>query len=368
MSGIGKTATGFKKREYAESRSIARAQKTLKFAHAATLGQSTIDLASLVAPVSMASLGFVNPNPADLAAAELLTHRNNLRLTSSVNGLLDEYVDYVVTGNSSIQLVAPYTAASGEVFIGVLEGVFKTGTIVTDAMKFATTDTLAVGATDILLGYPVPITGTTGSQIPSIAVFRNGRLQIQNEANSPGGTGNYYLVPTVSGGVSYTIRFNVAGVLLPDGSTESVAVFPIGYIPTTTDSQTLNLTLTAAYDAIVGSSAQLLDGKATHSSINSAISSVPSGGKIYVLRGTFTENVSVNKEVMIEGMGRGTVIDGTLTLTSSSDYALVRALKVTGNITLDSGSTGIFLRDCWVASGSTVTDNGSGNSVLVIQE
>lgn len=246
MSGIGKTSNGYRKAEFAESRSIARTQKTLRFAHEAAVGETSINLQSLTTPSVMSVNGFVNPNSTDLIAAELLTHKNNLKLKSSLRGPMEEHLDYVVASNTTIRFLDPFIATSGEIFTGVLEGILKTGTLITDAKQFAVTDILAVGATDISLGFPIPVTGTSGSQIPSVAVFRNGRLQVQNVGNSSVATGNYWLVPG-TGGISSVLRFNLAGVLLSDNSNESVVVFPIGLLPfMATDG------MTAALETIAG--------------------------------------------------------------------------------------------------------------------
>lgn len=252
MSGIGKTSSGFRKTEYKETRSLSRVVKTLRFAHKSAAGETYISLAALNTPSEMSSQGFVNPNPADLAGALLLTQRNNLRLKSTARGELEEHLDFVVTGNSRINFVAPLVTLEDEIFIGVIDNPIKTANVVTDAASFAATGELALGVTDFPIGFPVPVTSISGSQMPSIAVFRNGQIQFQNKNNSPSGTGNYYLVPT-AGGVSTVIRFNTPGATLLGGAAETVAVFPIGSLPfNPTDGMLATLeTLAGQVDAIV---------------------------------------------------------------------------------------------------------------------
>lgn len=120
------------------------------------------------------------------------------------------------------------------------------------------------------------------------------------------------------------------------------------------------------YDAIVGSSVQLSTGAASHTSLTTALSEVSSGAKILVLKGAYTENITVDKKCYIEGQGHSSVITGTFTISTDADYSTVLNLKFDGNLTIDSDGT--FVRECFQSTGSSVTDNGSGNSILVVQE
>lgn len=119
----------------------------------------------------------------------------------------------------------------------------------------------------------------------------------------------------------------------------------------------------ALYDEVVGSAGQVTSGAASQTSINTAIGAVSANGTILILRGTYTENVSVNKTVLIQGQGFGSVIDGTLTFTSASDESLVQAVKVNDNITFDSGASENQLVTFWQATNKTITDNGTGTYV-----
>lgn len=119
---------------------------------------------------------------------------------------------------------------------------------------------------------------------------------------------------------------------------------------------------------IVGSSSQVTEGNATHSSITSAISDAPVGSKITVLAGTYTENLSVSKQVIIEGEGYASVLSGTMTFTSAGSSSYIRGLNIRGDLSIPLGSDNIFIRDCWLITTATVSDFGSSNSVLIIQE
>jgi len=121
-------------------------------------------------------------------------------------------------------------------------------------------------------------------------------------------------------------------------------------------------------DIVVGSVGQVTSGVADFSSLQGAVNAASAGQKILVLNGTYTENVTMDKKLAIEGQGHSTVIDGNLTINSNSDFSLIRSLKISGNLTISSGANGIFIKECWVASSSTVSDSGSGNSLTIIQE
>jgi hypothetical protein len=124
--------------------------------------------------------------------------------------------------------------------------------------------------------------------------------------------------------------------------------------------------IAAMYDLVVGSSAQVLQGIANYSSINSAISNALPGSSILILAGTYTENVLINKQVVLVGKGYTTVINGTLEFNSSSLRSLVEKLKVVGNITFDTGSTGNYVEKCWQGSSGTVISLGTDNIFQVI--
>ncbi len=128
----------------------------------------------------------------------------------------------------------------------------------------------------------------------------------------------------------------------------------------------VNSKLNLQYDAVVGTASDVLNGAATHDSLNQAITDLPVGGKI-LLVATVTENVTLNKKATIQGKGHGTSVSGTFTLTSGADYSTVSNLRFGGNLTVN--STGTFIRDCYLAAAATMTEAGSAiNSKTIIQE
>jgi hypothetical protein len=115
-------------------------------------------------------------------------------------------------------------------------------------------------------------------------------------------------------------------------------------------------------DAIVGSSTQLANGQATHTSLTTAISDIPVDGKILILRGTFTGNIDVNKRCSIEGQGYGSNFSGNITV--STDYVTLKNVRFGGNLTVSGNSN--FIQQCFVSSTSTISNTGTNNLVQTI--
>lgn len=123
------------------------------------------------------------------------------------------------------------------------------------------------------------------------------------------------------------------------------------------------------YTAVVANPA--ITGFSTHTTITAAIAAVSAGAQILVTAGTYSESVSVDKQLRIKGVGRASIISGNLTFTSASDYSRVSDLKVTGNLTFNSGSVGNIVDDCFVLSTMVYTDSNTiqnQNYTFLIEE
>lgn len=123
----------------------------------------------------------------------------------------------------------------------------------------------------------------------------------------------------------------------------------------------------SVYDTILGDAADVTAGIATHSSFAAAYAATPAGGVMRVLPRTFTENLTVGKNISIEGSGYGAVLDGNLTFDASSDYSYVHGIKINGDVDLQAGSAGVNLSNVWTDDASAFVDNGSGNYVQANQ-
>lgn len=124
----------------------------------------------------------------------------------------------------------------------------------------------------------------------------------------------------------------------------------------------------ALYDAIVGSTAEVNSGAATHTSIQAAHDFVSAGSNVLVLEGTTADSIAVNinKTIRIIGSGNASTCPVPLNFLSGADFCAVELLQITGQITFNSGANSNFVTSCWIPATSTIVDSGSGNYALVI--
>jgi hypothetical protein len=116
-----------------------------------------------------------------------------------------------------------------------------------------------------------------------------------------------------------------------------------------------------AGEAIVGSSGDVSSLRATHTSIQTAIDDVSNGARIFILPGTYVGNVVVNKRINLYGVGYDSILNGTLSFTTSvADYCILRDIQVTGNLTV---SSSFCFLDFYLLNTATFADVGSSNSV-----
>lgn len=116
------------------------------------------------------------------------------------------------------------------------------------------------------------------------------------------------------------------------------------------------------YASKVGTASQVSGGTANFSSIQAAINAAASGDRILLLPSTYSENVTVNKSLSLEGVGIATALSGNLSVSGS--YCQIMGIKVTGNFGTVAGANYNYIR-CWVSG--TVTDLGGSNSIDIIQ-
>lgn len=126
--------------------------------------------------------------------------------------------------------------------------------------------------------------------------------------------------------------------------------------------------VSAVWDFVIGSTAQVTTGAATHDTWAGAIAAASAGDTIKVLEGTWTEDVTVDKQLHIEGNGYGSNLTGSITFTNAADRSYLSLVRASNNITLNSGADLIKVESVWLASGKTFIDNGTGNLVEGFQE
>lgn len=118
-----------------------------------------------------------------------------------------------------------------------------------------------------------------------------------------------------------------------------------------------------AFDAVVGSSAQVAAGVANFTTLTAAIAAVSTNQSIKVLQGAYTENITMNKQIIVIGSGTNTVFTGNVSFASCVN-AVFKSIRFSGTISFDSTSTGNIVSDCYGSlSTTTGTDNGTGNFV-----
>lgn len=123
--------------------------------------------------------------------------------------------------------------------------------------------------------------------------------------------------------------------------------------------QTAAAAVSNKYAAVVANPA--ISGFSTHTTISSAITAVSAGAVILVTAGTYTETVTINKQLTIEGVGYASIVSGNVSVTSVSDFSTVTGLKITGTVTLDSGATGNRFTECYLDTLASWVDNDGSN-------
>jgi pectin methylesterase-like acyl-CoA thioesterase len=123
-----------------------------------------------------------------------------------------------------------------------------------------------------------------------------------------------------------------------------------------------------AAEAIVGTAADVTYGRATHSTIQSAVDSVANGGRIFVTAGTYTESVTINKRVNMFGVGYDSVLAGTLSFTAgAANFSKVTNMRFTGsasNVTINASY--VYLWDFHINLPASINDLGTSNAVFGI--
>ena len=228
----------------------------------------------------------------------------------------------------------------------------------TDGTGSAVNCSLSVvsGKTRVSLAFPYTPGLSPGTPNGQLEVFINGQ-KVPRFLSGTTTPDAYY---TESSANSVDLDSNYSGF---NFSVEVIR--PIAVIDTNNQNA---LRLNNLYDAIVGTTAQVASGAATHDTLTAAIAAVQTGGNILFLDNTITENVTVNKTVNIKGKGINSTLNGTLTLASGSSFSLIKWMQFTGNVTINLGVTGCFFTENWLGNTNTLTDNGSGNYKLYITE
>lgn len=209
MSLIGKGTSSLRKKDVMEQKSIALGFKKMVFAHKANVGETGINLTALVTPTEMSAYGFVNPSVAELSRVNINQFKNNLKLVSSLAGILIPNLSYNTNSATYISFNG-FTAAQDEIFVGYIDEAPTTSLSVVDGSPIVASGILLAGNTDFNIGMPIPINDNPATQMGAVVVFADRGLQYRKVGNVTGGDGDYIEVP-VAGGLGSLIRFNASG-------------------------------------------------------------------------------------------------------------------------------------------------------------
>jgi len=208
MSITAKGAKSIRKTDLPSQKNLALGFKNLAFYHKATIGQTGINIYSLVMPPELSSIGFTQASSSDLSSANLMFYKNNLTIVSNTRGIFQIGTAYDVSSNSQITFLNGIVALSGEIFTCQINPVSKTGLNAVDASPINATGPLTAGTVDFNVGTPFAVNKYPSAQVGAVLVYLDGVLQSRNTGNSSVTLdGNYYEVDAGSG-LGNIIRFN----------------------------------------------------------------------------------------------------------------------------------------------------------------
>lgn len=155
--------------------------------HKATAGQTVINLGSLTTPPEASALGFIQPSGGTLAALDLQRYKNNVKVMSTTKGLMDNPIDYRITGTSQITLADG--ASDGEIFTIMVESQPRSGINIVAAQPKVASYLLPAGETDIPAG-TYTVNKNPGEDVGEFIVIVDRQVQYRNTGNGSSG-GDY---------------------------------------------------------------------------------------------------------------------------------------------------------------------------------
>lgn len=119
--------------------------------------------------------------------------------------------------------------------------------------------------------------------------------------------------------------------------------------------------------AVVGSQLDVNNGTANYTSLQEAHDNVVSYGKILLLRGADSENITwTRSDLSVMGVGRGSEINGNVSI--NGNFNLFKFIRFTGTLTFGAVSQGNILTDFWIVDSANLTDSGDSNRIDGISE
>jgi len=160
--------------------------------HKATAGQTVIDISTLTVPIEATALGFVQPSGGTLAAIDLSRFSKNVVVSSTARGLMDNPLDYQITGPQQITLRV--AALENEIFTITIEARPRVGTTLVAAQPKVQSYTLLAGNTTVPVG-PYTVNANPGEDVGDFLVIIDKTVMQRNTDNMAPGLGiegDYY--------------------------------------------------------------------------------------------------------------------------------------------------------------------------------
>jgi hypothetical protein len=218
---IGKNTISLRRKDTTTQRSPSTNFQKVIFAHKAAGGEASLNLLALTDP---GITGFVQPSNGTIADLNLYLNRKNLTITSTLRGVLMDYVSYRVDSSAAVSFI-DFTLEANEVLYFTVDPVPRSGILAVNGDASPSTGSLAVGDT-LFACPPFEYNKYPSQQAGAILVYRNGLLQARCDANNIANDGNYIEVAPGSGTISSQIQFKNA----PVGTADAIMVVPNGML------------------------------------------------------------------------------------------------------------------------------------------
>jgi hypothetical protein len=223
MSITGKGSKSIRKLPVAQSLLTNTGFKVTRALHEASEGDTLIQLGSLTAPST--AVNYSAPNPSELTSTNIMAYQDNVRLSSSLRGLLMKNLAWIANGASTIKLL--FEAEEAEVFEIIIDHNARTSVQLVDASSQPISGTLAATQSDFNIGVPFEVGKFSAiAQVGVYAIHLDGQLMNRNTGNNPPGpgvTGDYYEVHA-GAGLGTLIRFNNVDLI----NDRAVIAIPVG--------------------------------------------------------------------------------------------------------------------------------------------
>jgi hypothetical protein len=260
MSVTGKGSKSIRKLPVAQSLLTNTGFKVTRALHEASEGDTLIQLGSLTTPST--AVNYSAPNPSELTSTNIMAYQDNVRLSSSLRGLLMKNLAWIANGASTIKLL--FEAEEAEVFEIIIDHNARTSVQLVDASSQPISGTLAATQSDFNIGVPFEVGKFSAiAQVGVYAIHLDGQLMNRNTGNNPPGpgvTGDYYEVHA-GAGLGTLIRFNNVDLI----NDRAVIAIPVGALVERPNGSQLALieSLQGQIDAIVPTVAALADADET---------------------------------------------------------------------------------------------------------